>query len=181
MRDLSAFRDGPTPRTVDVAPPPPPSERQAPKQPARTVPQPVLPLARPPRETSTTTGTPRPSEPDERAPRRKVMAAIAADLHRRLRAEADKRGVYKADIVLDGYMHHGDALRREHAASVQTGMPQRVRRRRAVVDATQCQLYLTDAERARIDDLAAEVGRSRSELVSRLVELELEQGSEASF
>jgi hypothetical protein len=98
------------------------------------------------------------------------MTALSADLHRRLRVEADARGVYKADVVLDGYSHHADALRRHFAGS---SMPPRSRRRRTVQDATQCQLYLSDEERDRIDELAAEISLSRSDLVSRLVELEL--------
>ena len=101
------------------------------------------------------------------------MTALAAELHRRLRAEADRRGVYKADVVLDGYAHHAEAVRRERTATG-PGPPPRARRRRAVEDATQCQLYLTDAERRRIDDRAGELGFSRSELVSHLIEFELD-------
>ena len=99
------------------------------------------------------------------------MTALAADLHRRLRAEAEARGAYKADVVLDAYDRHAEALRRDHLASA-SRPPRRARRRRAVEDATQCQLYLTNEERVRIDNLAVEIGLSRSELVSRLVELE---------
>ena len=103
------------------------------------------------------------------------MVALAADVHRRLRAEADRRGVFKADVVLDGYSHHAEAMRRERA-EVQRGLPSRIRRRRAVEDATQCQLYLTDAERDQIDSLAGEIGVSRSDLVSRLLGLEVPDG-----
>ncbi|MDQ3640824.1 MAG: hypothetical protein M3450_04965 [Actinomycetota bacterium] len=106
------------------------------------------------------------------APRRKVMTALAADLHRRLRTEAEARGVYKADVVLDAYDRHAESMRRDYLASA-SQPPRRARRRRAVEDATQCQLYVTNEERARIDNLAVEIGLSRSELVSRLVELEL--------
>ena len=100
------------------------------------------------------------------------MTALAAELHRRLRTEAEARGVYKADVVLDAYDRHAESMRRDHRASA-SETPRRARRRRAVEDATQCQLYVTNEERARIDNLAVEIGLSRSELVSRLVELEL--------
>ncbi len=103
------------------------------------------------------------------------MTALAADLHRRLRAEAEARGVFKADVVLEAYANHGEEVRQERRSASRSGLPLRERRRKAVVDATQCQLYLTDAERDALDELAAEVFLSRSELVSRLLELELEQ------
>ena len=172
-RDLSGFRLEPPRRTVNVpppAPPPPESPARRPRagdstsslQNGRT-----RASGRPAPEASAAVGTGA-SGP---LPRRKVMTALAADLHRRLRAEAEARGAYKADVVLDAYDRHAEALRRDHLASA-SRPPRRPRRRRAVEDATQCQLYLTNEERVRIDNLAVEIGLSRSELVSRLVELE---------
>ena len=102
------------------------------------------------------------------------MTALAADLHRRLRAEAEARGVFKADVVLDAYANHIEKVREERRSARRGGLPPRERRRKAVVDATQCQLYLSDAERDMLDTAAADGGLSRSELVSRLLELELE-------
>ncbi|MDP1804825.1 MAG: CopG family transcriptional regulator [Acidimicrobiales bacterium] len=105
-----------------------------------------------------------------------MMVALAADLHRRLRAQAEAQGVFKADVVVDAYDHYAEALRREHHAA-SAGLHPRARRRRSVEDATQCQLYLTDEERGRIDNLAMEIGLSRSELASRLLERALSPAS----
>jgi hypothetical protein len=102
------------------------------------------------------------------------MTALAADLHRRLRTEAETRGVYKADVVLDAFANHMDDVRDERRSEQRDGRRPRERRRKTVVDATQCQLYLSDAERDMLDAAAADVGLSRSEMVSRLLELELD-------
>ena len=174
-RDLSGFRIEPPSRTVNVPPPVPPP-------PTPPAPDPRTEHSAPASQTSRTHRSGRPvTEASARAastgdsgpvPRRKVMTALAAELHRRLRTEAEARGVYKADVVLDAYDRHAESMRRDHRASA-FETPRRARRRRAVEDATQCQLYVTNEERARIDNLAVEIGLSRSELVSRLVELEL--------
>lgn len=174
-RDLSGFRIEPPSRTVNVPPPVPPPP--TPPAPGRRTEH-----SAPASQTSGTHRSGRPvTEASARAastgdsgpvPRRKVMTALAAELHRRLRTEAEARGVYKADVVLDAYDRHAESMRRDHRASA-SETPRRARRRRAVEDATQCQLYVTNEERARIDNLAVEIGLSRSELVSRLVELEL--------
>jgi len=93
------------------------------------------------------------------------MTGIPAELHQRLRQAADQAGTYKADVVLGALARHSDALRTRSGP----GQP----RRRRVADATQCQLYLTGAQRSDLDDLAHELGLSRSELVTRLLELDL--------
>ena len=171
-RDLSGFRDLPR-RAVDIAPPTAPAPRISETGSGVTG---EGSTTRRSRRRAGGSGAPTPASEKRgtvgRDPRRKVMVALAADLHRRLRSEAERRGVFKADVVLDGYRLHAETLRGEHKAS-KPGIALRTRRRRAVEDATQCQLYLTDTERDQIDSLAAEIGLSRSDLVSRLVELEL--------
>lgn len=174
-RDLSGFRDLPR-RTVDIAPPTAPAPR------IRETESRVTGEGSTTRRRAGGAGAPTPASEKRktvgRDPRRKVMVALAADLHRRLRSEAERRGVFKADVVLDGYGLYAETLRGEHRAS-KPGTASRARRRRAVEDATQCQLYLTDSERHQIDSLALEIGLSRSDLVSRLVELELSDSSRA--
>jgi hypothetical protein len=101
------------------------------------------------------------------------MTALAADLHRRMREEAEVRGAYKTDLVLEALAHHGQKLREQQLAEHGGGVRPRQRRRKAVVDATQCQLYLTDQEREKLDGLATDLRLSRSELVSRLLDMEL--------
>jgi hypothetical protein len=176
-RDLSGFRAESPHRAVDVAPPPSAPPPSPVRDGARTADR--------PRKVRSTPASGR-TAPDSitagitgragRAPRRKVMVALAADLHRRLRAQAEAQGVFKADVVVDAYDHYAEALRREHHAA-SAGLHPRARRRRSVEDATQCQLYLTDEERGRIDNLAMEIGLSRSELASRLLERALSPAS----
>jgi hypothetical protein len=103
------------------------------------------------------------------------MTALAADLHRRLREEAEERGAFKTDVVLEALARNGQKLREQQKADHHGGAPLRQRRRKAVADATQCQLYLTDDERELLDGLATDLRLSRSELVSRLLEMELER------
>ena len=166
-RDLSGFK-----RRAATVPPPP----RATAQPARPRPAKTAPPADDPTTAADAAAGPargrRPTSrvapaveapPDTR--RAKVMTSIPAALHHRLRHAADDAGTFKADIVLEALAHRGDAIRAERQES-------RLRRRR-VADATQCQLYLTAAQRAELDGLAADVGLSRSDLVTRLLELHL--------
>ena len=174
-RDLSGFRDPPR-RSVDVAPPPPPAPRRSNRTPrvSGDAPSTASPSKRVETAAGASAGTERPGIA-ARDRRRKVMVAIAADVHRRLRAEADRRGVFKADVVFDGYLHHAEALRSQRNGSG-AGPASRASRRKAVEDATQCQLYLTNSERDQIDSLARDIGVSRSDLVSQILGLELREG-----
>jgi hypothetical protein len=140
-RDLSAFQ--PPARTVDVAPP----------------------LDRPSAATLTAEPGPRAwpaaGEWDD-APRRKVTTSIPARLHRLLRDEADRQGRFKGDLVIEALHAHAGDLACSH---------ERLARRRVrVEDPTQCQLYLTDQERQRLDELARRLGVSRSGIVTMLLE-----------
>jgi len=152
-RDLSAFQ--PPARTVDVAPPPqgPPAATPTAVEmtPAGPTAAPVVAVA----------------EWDD-APRRKVTTSIPARLHRLLRDEADRHGRFKGDLVIEALHDHGDQLTTEHGRWA--------RRRVRVEDPTQCQLYLTDQERRRLDDLARGLGVSRSGVVTMLLERALASG-----
>jgi hypothetical protein len=99
---------------------------------------------------------------DADAPRRKVMASVPAQLHRRLRDAAEAQGRFKGDLVVEALRAHGPDFTAPHVRPS--------RRRVRVTDATQCQLYLTDTERHELDDLAARLGVSRSGLVTMLLE-----------
>jgi hypothetical protein len=90
------------------------------------------------------------------------MTSVPAQLHRRLREAADGEGRFKGDVVVEALRTHGSTLTRPHVRPS--------RRRARVEDATQCQLYLTDAERQEIDELAQRLGLSRSGLVTLLLE-----------
>ncbi len=176
-RDLSGFQVQPAGRSVGVAPPPPPPPPPEPTQTHAVEP------ARPPkaakliRRSTGPVASPATAASPARSPRRKVMTALAADLHRRLREEAEKRGVYKTDVVLEALARNGQKLQERQKADHPSGVPLRQRRRKAVADATQCQLYLTDDEREVLDGLGTDLRLSRSELVSRLLEMEFERGN----
>ncbi len=158
-RDLSAFSK----RAITVPPPPPPA--------------PVAPqeLKAAPDKQKTTKGRPSTSEPQARPgpvgkpPRRiKVGVSVPATLHGQLRTATEERSCFKADVVLDALDAHAERLRQEDEERPRT----RSGRRRRVVDATPCELYLTEAERQSVDELAAAVGESRSAVVTRLLERE---------
>ena len=165
-RDLSGFK-----RRAATIPPPPRTQAPRPR-PTKASVSPDAPPApsatgrgargrrqgAPPRDVPTVE-----APPDNR--RIKVMTSIPAALHHRLRQAANDAGTFKADIVLEALDRRGDTIRAER---------QEIRlRRRRVIDATQCQLYLTTDQRAELDGLAADVGLSRSDLVTRLLELHL--------
>ena len=153
-RDLSAFKR----RAATVPPPPRTASPSAQRVPAKAAAEPPVPRAR-------RAPAPRPAPAVVDTRRLKVMTSIPAALHHRLRVTAEEAGTYKADIVLDALARRSDTMRAERQGS-------RLRRRR-VTDATQCQLYLTADQRSELDGLAGELGLSRSDLVTRLLELHL--------
>jgi hypothetical protein len=105
-------------------------------------------------------------------PRRiKVGVSVPATLHGQLRTATEERSCFKADVVLDALDAHAERLRQEDEERPRGGRTRSGRRRR-VVDATPCELYLTEAERQSVDELAAAVGESRSAVVTRLLERE---------
>jgi hypothetical protein len=101
------------------------------------------------------------------------MVSIPVVLHAQLRTATEDRDCFKGDVVLDAYDHFADEVRKERAKGA--GRRTRSGRRRRVADPTPCQLYLSEDERRVLDELAAEVGESRSALVTRLLRLELEK------
>lgn len=158
-RDLSGFAK----RTIDVAPPPPPPP--APAAPAQAN-----------QESKRRPGPKARKGAADRQPRRiKVGVSLPAALHARLRGATEERSCFKADVVLDALDEFAERLRREHKEKASGGR-RRSGRRRRVVDGTACELYVTEDERQELDQLAADVGESRSALVTRLLELAL--GSE---
>lgn len=167
-RDLSAFSK----RAITVPPPPPP-----PPVPASAPPTPQeLKVPSDKQEAKDRRRSPGPQarpEPVGKPPRRiKVGVSVPATLHGQLRTATEERSCFKADVVLDALDAQAERLRQEHEERSRGGRTRSGRRRR-VVDATPCELYLTEAERRSVDELAAAVGESRSAVVTRLLELEL--------
>ncbi len=109
--------------------------------------------------------------------KRRVLTSIPAELQRRLKAAVEERGTYQTEVLLDAYGHHHRALRSEFGALTERdGLPPRPRpRRRNMGGVATCVLFLSDAERTVLDDCAGELGMSRSELVTRLLERELSE------
>ena len=145
-RDLSAFQP-PRARTVEVTPPPEPAPSTNPGRTTFTAPSPSPAKAV--------------GEWDD-APRRKITTSIPARLHRLLRQEAEQQARFKGDLVIEALHAHGANLTCSHERLV--------RRRVRVEDPTQCQLYLTDQERDRLDELAHRLGVSRSGAVTLLLQ-----------
>lgn len=112
--------------------------------------------------------------------KRRVLTSIPADVHRQVKAAADEHGTYQTEILLDAYSHHHAKLRAEYRPLTdREGLPPRPRPRRRHVGGgvSTCVLFLSDEERAILDECAAELGMSRSELVTHLFERELASGA----
>jgi hypothetical protein len=78
-------------------------------------------------------------------------------------------------MVLDAYRDHFAGMRdRFLAEQGEADLPFRPRRRKAASGRVTHMLYLAAPEIAVIDGSAVEIGLSRSELVSHLIELDLE-------
>lgn len=113
--------------------------------------------------------------------KRRVLTSVPADLQHRLKAVVEERGTYHTEVLLDAYGHHHRTLRQEFkAVTERDGLPPRPRPRRRHVGAggvATCVFFLSDEECKVLDDCAAELGMSRSELVTRLLERELAEQS----
>lgn len=108
--------------------------------------------------------------------KRRVLTSVPAEVQRRLKAAVERRGTYQTELLLDAYGHHHRTLRKEFSAVTERdGLPARPRPRRRHVGGgvATCVLFLSDEERGVIDECAGELGMSRSELVTHLLEREL--------
>jgi hypothetical protein len=164
-RDWTAFGEPPAhARRVDIAPPP--------ATPIRS--EPIVRPARVPRATR------RASAPaaDLATP---TAVWIPTALHEYLRGRANQEGISKTTIFTNGFEACYDRLSAGDLAQ-ETGhrrvLPARTTRRRGKVDqGTQFALYLTDAERNVIDELAGKLNLSRSALVTAVLELLFRDGA----
>lgn len=103
---------------------------------------------------------------------------IPSELHEQLRARAARQQQSKTALFLDSFEAAYEQLRagRSQATPRRSVLPPRPTRRRGRVDrGTQLSLYLTVGEREVIDGLAAELSLSRSALVTRVLELALDE------
>lgn len=110
------------------------------------------------------------------AAKKRAVTSIPAALYRRVQAATEARGTFQTELLLDAYVNHHLELRDRYGQSGdRAGLPVRPRPRRRHRDGVSpCVLFLLPAERAVLDELAAELGNmSRSELVTHLYELEL--------
>jgi hypothetical protein len=145
---------------VGEAPPAPvPSEPIAPPEPVRE----SKPAARPKTPAKTKTGR-----------KKRVNVSIPVELSRRFTEKAAQEDRYLTDMVLDAYRDHFAEMRdRFLAEQGDADLPFRPRRRKAASGRVTHMLYLAAPEIAVIDGSAVEIGLSRSELVSQLIELDL--------
>ncbi len=129
---------------------------------------------------------PEPAEPAKRpspplkAPIRKpgrkkrVNVSLPVELSQRFTERAAEEDRYLTDMVLDAYRNHFATLRDKYEADRgDADLPFRPRRRKAAAGRVTHMLYLAAPESAVIDGSAVEIGLTRSELVSQLLELEL--------
>ncbi len=116
------------------------------------------------------------TEPAAPPVKKRAVTSIPTALHRRVKEAIDARGTFQTELLLDAFIAHHETLRKTYGASAdRAGLPPRPRPRRRHADGVSpCVLFLLPQEIEVLDDLAAELGSmSRSELVTRLYELEL--------
>jgi hypothetical protein len=126
---------------------------------------------------------PEPSKPPSPVPvariprqsrKKRVNVSIPVELSQRFTEKAAEEDRYLTDMVLDAYRSHFARLRDEYEADRdEADLPFRPRRRKAATGRVTHMLYLAAPEAAVIDGSAVEIGLTRSELVSQLLELEL--------
>jgi hypothetical protein len=106
--------------------------------------------------------------------KKRVNVSLPVDLSRRFTGKASEEDRYLTDMVLDAYRNHYADMREGYIAEKgDTDLPFRPRRRKTPTGRVTHMLYLASPEVAVIDGSATEIGLSRSELVSRLLEREL--------
>lgn len=165
--DLSAFRGGSS-REVDVPPPPARPQPEEPEAPSDVQPKRARGGGR--------AAKPKVEQPKADQPKVRVTANVPAAVARQAKERAAHEELYLTDLLLSAYANHHEAVRSDVDARVVAlpGLPPRARRhRRSVADPTQFVLYVSRQELDVLDDLAQALGISRSELVTRLLEAEL--------
>ena len=106
--------------------------------------------------------------------KKRVNVSIPVELSRRFTERAAQEDRYLTNMVLDAYRDHFAGMRdRFLAEQGDADLPFRPRRRKAASGRVTHMLYLAAPEIAVIDGSAVEIGLSRSELVSQLIELDL--------
>ena len=106
--------------------------------------------------------------------KRRVNVSLPVELSQRFTQRAAEEDRYLTDMVLDAYRNHYAAMRDDYDADRgDDGLPFRPRRRKAAVGRVTHMLYLAAPEVAVIDGSAVEIGLTRSELVSQLLDREL--------
>jgi hypothetical protein len=106
--------------------------------------------------------------------KKRVNVSIPVELSRRFTEKAAQEDRYLTNMVLDAYRDHFAEMRASFLADQgDTDLPFRPRRRKAASGRVTHMLYLAAPEIAVIDGSALEIGLSRSELVSQLIERDL--------
>ena len=106
--------------------------------------------------------------------KKRVNVSLPLEVSRRFTEKAALEERYLTDMVLDAYRDHFAAMRDEYVDQQgDLDLPFRPRRRKAAAGRVTHMLYLAAPEVAVIDGSADELGLSRSEFVSQLLEREL--------
>jgi hypothetical protein len=116
----------------------------------------------------------KPSTRSKTGRKKRVNVSLPVELSRRFTDQAAREDRYLTDMVLDAYRNHYAEMLEEYVAERQEAdLPFRPRRRKAASGRVTHMLYLAAPEIAVIDGSAVEIGLSRSELVSQLIDREL--------
>ncbi len=175
--DFSGFQ---AERKVDV---PPPQKKAPAEKPAKkgkkkkkksAAKKVSHPTAQAEKNTPPELATPDRATPQKPGRKKRVNVSLPVELSQRFTEKAAEEDRYLTDMVLDAYRNHYGAMRDEYLPEQRDAdLPFRPRRRKGTTGRVTHMLYLAGPEVAVIDGSAAEIGLSRSELVSRLLEREL--------
>lgn len=142
--------------------------------PADTSPEPPVSRPEPPPAPRPVT-SPKAAGKSRTGRKKRVNVSLPVELSQRFTERAAQQDRYLTDMVLDAYRDHYAEIRDRYIAEQgDVDLPFRPRRRKAATGRVTHMLYLAAPEIAVIDGSAVEIGMSRSELVSQLLDLELD-------
>lgn len=105
--------------------------------------------------------------------KRKVAVSVPQRVYDRLRHHAEATNAWMTDVVLRCLDQQRDRLTAEHGTGPSGGLSRPPRKANRGQRSTQLFLYMTTHELEQVDQIAADLGLSRSRLIAEAVDAEL--------